>query len=129
MMRRCVSNPALAPDPDLTLGLNRGLPVPKDQEHDHDQEQDFWRSRARNDSPCPWSFSSNFAVQSQSQHAHGSVPFSCRQFRRECASLTVSNSKYFSQCGRSSSNGGSQKHVSTQVATPLSSTRACRISC
>src|SRR5256885_2091553 len=97
-----------------------------EHEHDYDKEE---RNVERNDSPCPWSFSSNFAVQSQSQHAHGSVPFSCRQFRRECASLTVSNSKYFSQCGRSSSNGGSQKHVSTQVARPLSSTRACRISC
>src|SRR6266480_3002390 len=97
-----------------------------EHEHDYDEEE---RNVERNDSPWPASFSSKFAVQSQSQHAHGSLPFSCRQFRRECGSLTVSNSKYFSQCGRSSSNGGSQKHVSTQIATPLSSTRACRISC
>src|SRR5437763_9675341 len=121
MMRRCVHLVLLARNRARNRSHSR-----IEREHDYDEEE---RNVERNDSPCPWSFSSNFAVQSQSQHAHGSVPFSCRQFRRECASLTVSNSKYFSQYGRSSSNGGSQKHVSTQIATPLSSTRACRISC
>src|SRR5207237_10639608 len=69
-----------------------------------------------------------FFVQSQSQHAHGSVPFSCRQFRRECASLTLRSSKYSSQYGRSSASGGSQKQVSTHCATPVSFKRACSMS-
>src|SRR5438034_10976150 len=82
---------------------------------------DFWliaRSSSKNDMPCDASRSSSFFVQSQSQHAQGSVPFSCRQVRRECASFTLSSSKYSSQYGRSSASGGSQKQVSTQVATP-----------
>src|SRR2546430_16938554 len=81
------------------------------------------RSRSRNDSPWPRNFSSSLFVQSQSQHAHGSVPFSCRQFRRECASFTLMSSKYSSQYDRSSASGGSQKQVSTQVATPSPCTR------
>src|ERR1051325_693336 len=93
-----------------------------EQEHEHDYDEE--RSFSRNDSPWPASFSSNFLVQSQSQQAHGSVPFSCRQFRRECASLTLNRGKYSSQYGRSSAKGGSQKQVSTQVATPLLSIRA-----
>src|SRR5216117_2864027 len=52
------------------------------------------RSVCKNESPCVASHSSRFFVQSQSQQAHGSVPFSCRQLRRECASFTLSNSKY-----------------------------------
>src|SRR3954470_11296093 len=99
--------------------------IDHEQEHEHDYGGELLRRRlARNDSPCPASFSSSFAVQSQSQQAHGSVPFSCRQFRRECASLTLTSSKYFSQYGRSSSRGGSQKHVSTHVAVPVGSRRA-----
>ena len=86
------------------------------------------RSILRNEPPCVHSFCSSRLVQSQSQHAHGSVPFSCRQFRRECASLTRRSSKYFSQYGRSSASGGSQKQTSTQVATPFSLTRACSMS-
>src|SRR5206468_9065877 len=62
---------------------------------------------------CVRSFSSSFCVQSQLQEAHGSVPFSCRQLRREWASFTLSRSKYSSQYGRSSDSGGSQKQVST----------------
>src|SRR6267378_309679 len=82
------------------------------------------RSLSRKDSPWPRNFSSNFCVQLQSQHAQGSVPFSCRKLRRECASCTLTSSKYSSQYGRSSANGGSQKQVSTQVATPSLFTRA-----
>src|SRR5882762_2960395 len=82
------------------------------------------RRRSRNDRPWPPNVSSNFCVQSQSQHAQGSVPFSCRQLRRECASCTLTSSKYSSQYGRSSASGGSQKQVSTQVATPSLFTRA-----
>ena len=73
-------------------------------------------------------FSSSCRVQSQSQQAHGSVPFSCRQFRRECASFTLSSSKYSSQYGRSSARGGSQKQVSTQRAVPSAAMRACSMS-
>jgi len=76
------------------------------------------RSVSRKDSPWPRNFSSNFCVQSQSQHAHGSVPFSCRQLRRECASCTLTSSKYSSQYGRSSASGGSQKQVSTRLRRP-----------
>src|SRR5207245_5647439 len=72
--------------------------------------------------------SSSRLVQSQSQHAQGSVPFSCRQLRRECASFTNKRSKYSSQYGRSSARGGSQKHVSTQCTSPFASTRAVSIS-
>src|SRR5256885_14734588 len=82
---------------------------------------------SRNDSPWLRNFSSSFFVQSQSQQAHGSFPFSCRQLRRECASFTLKSSKYSSQYGRSSANGGSQKHVSTQVAAPALLTRASLI--
>jgi hypothetical protein len=85
------------------------------------------RSFLRNDSPLDASFFSRRLVQSQSQHAQGSVPFSCRQFRRECASFTDNSSKYSSQYGRSSARGGSQKHVSTQRASPFASTRAFSI--
>src|SRR2546429_1860642 len=60
------------------------------------------RNFTENDVPCVASDSSSLFVQSQSQQAHGSVPFSCRQLRRECASFTLSNSKYSSQYGRSS---------------------------
>src|SRR4051812_15404069 len=102
------------------------MKIEHEQEHDYEEEA---RSFFRNDSPWVCSFCSNFAVQSHSPHAHGSVPFSCRQFRLECASVTWSRSKYFCQYGRSSSSGGSQKQVSTQVATPFSSTRACCMSC
>src|SRR5438067_187478 len=63
------------------------------------------RNFAENDVPCVASRSSSLFVQSQSQQAHGSVPFSCRQLRRECASFTLSNSKYSSQYGRSSASG------------------------
>src|SRR5207302_6165302 len=49
------------------------------------------RNFAENDVPCVASRSSSLFVQSQSQQAHGSVPFSCRQLRRECASFTLSN--------------------------------------
>src|SRR5437660_1145866 len=63
------------------------------------------RNVCKNESPCVASDSSSFFVQSQSQQAHGSVPFSCRQLRRECASFTLSNSKYSSQYGRSSASG------------------------
>src|SRR5205807_6860565 len=87
------------------------------------------RNFAENDVPCVASRSSSLFVQSQSQQAHGSVPFSCRQLRRECASFTLSNSKYSSQYGRSSASGGSQKQVSAQVAAPASSTRACCTLC
>src|SRR6266849_8024937 len=86
-------------------------------------------SRSRNALPARRSFSSSRSVQSQSQQAHGSVPFSCRQLRRECASFTLSKSKYSSQYGRSSASGGSQKQVSAQVAAPASSTRACCTLC
>src|SRR5438093_1595684 len=79
--------------------------------------------------PCVRSFSSSFWVQSQLQQAHGSVPFSCRQLRRKCASFTLSRSKYSSQYGRSSDSGGSQKQVSTHCATPFSVTRACHMLC
>jgi hypothetical protein len=41
------------------------------------------RNRSRNDTPFVASLCSSFNVQSQSQQAHGSVPFSCRQLRRE----------------------------------------------
>src|SRR5436190_3369456 len=87
------------------------------------------RNLAENDVPCVASRSSSFFVQSQSQQAHGSVPFSCRQLRRECASFTLSSSKYSSQYGRSSASGGSQKQVSTQIAVPDLSTRASRMLC
>src|SRR3954466_510126 len=80
---------------------------------------------SRNPLPDSRNLSSNFFVQSQSQHAHGSVPFSCRQFFRACASFTDNKSKNFSQYGRSSSSGTAQKHVSTHCVVPLSSTRAC----
>jgi hypothetical protein len=86
------------------------------------------RISSRNAFPLFFNFSSNFRVQSQSQHAHDSVPFSCRQFRREWASFTWINSKYSSQYGRSSSNGVEQKHVSTQYAVPSSISRACSMS-
>src|SRR5262245_24150562 len=86
------------------------------------------RNVAKKGPPNRASFSSRRFVQSQSQHAQGSVPFSCRQFRRECASLTDNGSKYSSQYGRSSARGGSQKHVSTQCASPCASTRAISIS-
>src|SRR6266576_3542479 len=49
--------------------------------------------------------------------------------RRECASFTLISSKYSSQYGRSSASGGSQKQVSTQVATLKLSTRACSMLC
>jgi hypothetical protein len=71
-----------------------------DPQIDHEQEHDYdevARSFPRKDSPLPCNFLSSFSVQSQSQQAHGSVPFSCRQFRREWASFTASSSKYFSQ--------------------------------
>jgi hypothetical protein len=55
------------------------------------------RSLSRNDSPCSDNFSASRFVQSQFEQAHGSVPFSCRQFLRLCASLILSSSKYFSQ--------------------------------
>src|SRR5438128_12579850 len=87
------------------------------------------RSFSRNDSPLLRSLSSSLRVQSQSQHAHAWVPFSCRQLRRECASFTLSSSKYSSQYGRSSASGGSQKQVSTQIAVPDLSTRASRMLC
>src|SRR6266704_2239211 len=87
------------------------------------------RSVCKNEFPCVASRSSSFFVQSQSQQAHGSLPFSCRQLRRECASFMLSKSKYSSQYGRSSASGGSQKQVSTQVAAPASSTRACCMLC
>src|SRR4051794_37566314 len=62
----------------------------------------FSRSRAKNDSPVLCSLASSLRVQSQSEHAHGSLPFRSRQFRRACASLTLTKSKYSSQYGRSS---------------------------
>ena len=83
---------------------------------------------SKNDLPARASFSSSRLVQSQSQHAQGSIPFSCRHLRRECASFTDNKSKYSSQYGRSSARGGSQKHVSTQCASPFASTRAVSIS-
>src|SRR5437879_12739900 len=46
---------------------------------------------SRNDVPRVASHSSSLFVQSQSQQARGSVLFSCRQVRRECASFTLSN--------------------------------------
>ena len=55
------------------------------------------RSALRSGWPWPLSFASSRWVQSQSQQAHGSVPFSWRQFRRECASFTLNNSKYSPQ--------------------------------
>ena len=55
------------------------------------------RSFGRNASHFWASRSSSFFVQSQSQQAHGSVPFKSRQFPRACASVTLSSSKYFSQ--------------------------------
>lgn len=88
-----------------------------------------FRNRSKNDIPFDASFSSKTLVQSQSQHAQGSLPFSCRQLRRECASFTLTSSKYFSQYGRSSSSGWSQKQHSTQVAMPFWSNRACCMSC
>ena len=92
--------------------------------------QDSWpRSCSRNELPARRSLFSNRFVQSQSQQAHGSVPFSCRQSRRECASFTPSSWKYSSQYGRSSASGGSQKQVSTQIALPELSTRASRMLC
>ncbi len=66
-------------------------------------------------------------MQSQSQQAHSSVPFSWRQLRRECASFTLSSPKYSSQYGRSSASGGSQKQVSTQIAVPDLSTRVAHV--
>ena len=48
-------------------------------------------------SPCLRSHASNRFVQSQSQHAHGSVPFSSRHLLRACASLIESKSKNSSQ--------------------------------
>ena len=88
----------------------------------------FKRNVSKNDAPLLASFSSSRFVQSQSQQAHGSAPFSCRQLRRACASLIASSSKYFSQYGRSSANGGSQKQVSTHRAVPSAATRACVMS-
>src|SRR4051812_17920195 len=41
------------------------------------------RSCSRKETPLDANFASKTLVQSQSQHAHGSVPFSCRQFLRE----------------------------------------------
>src|SRR5436190_980762 len=79
----------------------------KDQEYDQDQEQELQighikfgsyacadRSVVRKDSSSRSSFSSRRFVQSHAQQAHASVPFSCRQLRRECASFTRSSSKY-----------------------------------
>ena len=86
------------------------------------------RRRVRNDSPELCSFSSSRRVQSHSEHAHGSVPFKSRQFRRACASLTLIKLKYSSQYGRSSSSGIRQKQTSTQCAVPSCVTRACCIS-
>src|SRR6476660_4074099 len=120
MMRRCVvSNRARAPTRARDRDRDRDRLNVSKFEHEHDYEETVERRLFRNESPSPCSLDSSFAVQSQSQQAHGSVPFSCRQFRREWASFTVISSKYFSQYGRSSSSGGSQKPVSTQVATPV----------
>src|SRR5207245_10232007 len=69
------------------------------------------RSTCRKDSPCAASRSSSFFVQSQSQHAHASVPFSCRQLRRECPSFTLSNWKYSSHYRHSSPSGGEPQPV------------------
>jgi hypothetical protein len=41
----------------------------------------------------------------------------------------LSSSKYFSQYGRSSASGDSQKQVSTQITVPDLSTRASRMLC
>src|SRR5207248_5697723 len=118
--------------------LSRGALVPRDLPDPADGQsrsavpqlaECFARRCSRNELPVPESFSSSRSVQSQSQHAQGSVPFSCRQFRRECASFTDNRSKYSSQYGRSSARGGSQKHVSTQCASPFASTRAISILC
>src|SRR6266481_5239939 len=125
MMRRCVVLIVLVL---LLVLVTRSEFLRTEHEHEHDYEEES-RSFFKNDSPCPWSFSSNFCVQSQSQHAHGSVPFSCRQLRRECASFTLSKSKYSSQYGRSSASGGSQKQVSTHAAIPAAFTRACCMLC
>jgi hypothetical protein len=57
-------------------------------------------------------------VQSHSQQAHGSVPFSSRQRLRKWASCTLTSSKYSSQYGRSSSSGVGQKQHSTQRTMP-----------
>jgi hypothetical protein len=78
----------------IVIDSSSGVRIDHEQEHDYEEEE---RNVTRNGSPRACRFSSSFAVQSQSQHAHGSVPFSCRQLRRECASFTVSSSKYFSQ--------------------------------
>jgi hypothetical protein len=51
-----------------------------EQEHEHEHEED--RKLSRKGSPSLCSFVSSFSVQSQSQQAHASVPFSCRQLRR-----------------------------------------------
>src|SRR3982074_2414178 len=51
------------------------------------------RNCSKNDIPFDASFFSKTLVQSQSQHAQGSLPFSCRQLRRECASFTLTSSK------------------------------------
>ena len=83
---------------------------------------------ARKDSPDCCSFSSSFFVQSQSQQAHGSLPFRSRQFPRACASLTLIKSKYSSQYGRSSWSGTLQKHTSTHCAVPSGFRRARCIS-
>src|SRR5207302_331725 len=73
-----------------------------------------FRRFSKNGSPLWATRSSSLRVQSQSQQAHGSVPFSCRQFLRLCASLIFANSKNSSQYGRSSASGVAQKQVSTQ---------------
>jgi hypothetical protein len=53
----------------------------------------YCRSDFKNDLLAPCNRSSNRLVQSQSQQAHGSVPFSCRQLRRECASETLTGAR------------------------------------
>jgi hypothetical protein len=55
------------------------------------------RNVGRNACPFLASCSSHFFVQSQSQQAHGSVPFKSRQFLFEWAFFTLNRSKYFSQ--------------------------------
>src|SRR5207247_4436225 len=76
------------------------------------------RSASRNELPQVRICCSSLAVQSHSQHAHGSSPVSSRQCLRLCASWTRSNSKNCSQYGRSSCNGSAQKHTSTHRAVP-----------
>src|SRR6266566_813089 len=139
MIRRCVSEfPAHTPARDRNRGIReccgegattntRGACFANLQ--NRASQSLLARNFAENDVPCVGSRSSSLFVQSQSQQAHGSVPFSCRQLRRECASFTVSNSKYSCQYGRSSASGGSQKQVSTQLAIPELFIRASRMLC